>query len=118
MRQPSARCLPNRVDLYRFTGTKDAAGGITGTPYTTAFATGVVCSVQPSAPVREMMNDAGRLIQTTVYDVMFTSNYSLKTDDKVVWVDSAGVTHNLLVIGLDDQAGRGAVFVVNCQEVV
>jgi hypothetical protein len=48
---------------------------------------------------------------------MFTENYSLKTDDKIVWVDTAGTTRNLFVLGSDDQAGRGAVFVVNCQEV-
>lgn len=117
MRQPSARCLPNTVDLYRFTPTKDAAGGITGSPYTTAFATDVACSVQPSAPERFLDDATGRLIQKTVYDVMFNVNYSLKTDDKIVWVDPAGATHKLFVLGSDDQAGRGRVFVVNCQEV-
>lgn len=110
--------MPNTVDLYRFTPTKDAAGGITGSPYTTAFAIGVTCSVQPSAPVREMVDATGRLIQATVYDVMFTVNYSLKTDDKIVWVDTAGATRSLFVLGTDDQAGRGRVFVVNCQEVI
>lgn len=117
MRKPSARCLPNTVDLYRFTPTKDAAGGITGSPYTTAFETGVSCSVQPSAPERFLDDTTGRLIQKTVYDVMFTVNYSLKTDDKIVWVDTAGATRSLFVLGTDDQAGRGAAFVVNCQEV-
>lgn len=117
MRQPSARCLPNTVDLYRFVGTKDAAGGITGTPYTTAFATGVTCSVQPSAPERFLDDRTGRLIQKTVYDVMFTANYSLKTDDRIIWVDNVGATRKLDVLGSDDQAGRGGVFVVNCQEV-
>lgn len=117
MRQPSARCLPNTVDLFRFAPTKDAAGGITGSPYTTAFATGVSCSVQPSAPERFLDDATGRLIQKTVYDVMFTQDYSLRTDDKIVWVDPAGATRKLFVLGSDDQAGRGAVFVVNCQEV-
>jgi len=109
--------MPNRVDLYRFTPTKDAAGGITGSPYTTPFATNVACSVQPSSPERFLDEATGRLTQKTVYDVMFNTNYSLKTDDRIVWVDNADVSHKLDVLGSDDQAGRGAVFVVNCQEV-
>lgn len=116
MRKPSARCLVNTVDLYRFTPTMDAAGGITGDPYATAFAEGVRCSVQPALPVREFDDEGQRLVQKTMYNVMFAANYSLKIDDKIVWVDSASVPHNLYVHGNADQAGRGAAFVVSCEE--
>lgn len=116
MRSPSSRCLINRVDLYRFTPTKDGAGGITGDPYTTPFATAVACSVQPAAPERGFDNDTGRLIQKTMWNVMFREDYSLRTDDKVAWVDTAGATRNLYVHGNADQAGRGSAFVVQCEE--
>ena len=116
MRQPSPRCLINQVDLYHFTGTKDAAGGVTGTPYTTPFATGVACSVQPAAPERGFDMATGRLTQNNMYNVMFLQDYSLRLDDKIVWVDAAGATRNLFVYGNADQAGRGAAFVVQCEE--
>lgn len=116
MRSPSARCLINRVDLYRFAAVKDTAGGVTGTPYTTAFATAVPCSVQPAAPERGFDGETGRLIQKTMWNVMFTQDYSLRLDDKVVWVDTAGATRNLYVHGNADQAGRGAAFVAQCEE--
>lgn len=116
MRKPSARCLVNRVDLYRFVAVKDAAGGVTGTPYTTAFATGVPCSVQPAAPERIFDPDTGRLIQKNMWNVMFRDNYSLGLDDKIVWVDDASVTRSLFVHGTADQAGRGAAYVVQCEE--
>lgn len=116
MRKPSARILVNTVDLYRYTPTKDAAGGVTGDPYTTAFAEGVKCSVQPAAPERGFDNETGRLVQKTMWNVMFTQDYSLRTDDKVVWVDTAGATRNLYVHGNADQAGRGAAFVAQCEE--
>lgn len=116
MRSPSARCLPNRVDLYRFVAAKDAAGGVTGSPYGAAFATAVPCSVQPATPERGFDGDTGRLFQKTMYNVMFTQDYSLRTDDKIVWVDTAGATRNLFVHGNADQAGRGAAFVAQCEE--
>lgn len=116
MRKPSARCLINRVDLYRFVAAKDAAGGVTGTPYTTAFATAVPCSVQPASPERIFDGDTGRLTQKNMWNVMFREDYSLRTDDKIVWVDTAGATRNLFCYGNADQAGRGAAFVVQCEE--
>lgn len=51
-----------------------------------------------------------------MYNVMFTQDYSLRTDDKIVWVDTAGATRNLFVHGNADQAGRGAAFVAQCEE--
>jgi hypothetical protein len=116
MRSPSARCLINRVDLYRFVATKDAAGGIAGNPYGTPFATSVACSVQPAAPERTFDFDTGRLIQKNMWNVMFNQDYSLRTDDKIVWVDTAGATRNLFVYGNADQAGRGGAFVAQCEE--
>lgn len=115
MRSPSPRCLPNRVDLYRFTGTKDAAGGITGDSHPIAFATNVACSVQPAAPER-FVDNTDRLVQKTMYNVMFLQDYSLRLDDKIVWVDTAGAIRNLFVYGNADQAGRGSAFVAQCEE--
>lgn len=116
MRKPSSRCLVNTVSLFRFVAVKDAAGGVTGTPYTTALATAVPCSVQPAQPERGFDNVTGRLYQDNMYNVMFRDNYSLGLDDKIVWVDDAGTSRNLYVHGTADQAGRGAAFVVQCEE--
>lgn len=116
MRKPSSRCLVNRVSLYRFTPTQDEDAGVTADPYGAAFATDVPCSIQPAAPERFLENDTARLIQKTMWNVMFAANYSLATDDKIVWVDDAVVTHELFVRGNADQAGRGGAFVVSCEE--
>ena len=116
MRPPSSRCLVNRVDLYRFTPTRDAAGGVGGDPYTTPFATDVACSVQPAPPERGFDNDTGRLIQKNRFNVVFRGHHALNLDDKVFWVDSSGSPHHLYVQGAADQAGRGAAFVVSCEE--
>lgn len=118
MRSPSARCLINRVDLYRFTPVKDAAGGITGNPYPTPFATSVPCSVQPAAPERIPDFSTGRVMQTNMCDVVFATNPGLGLDDKIVWVDTASVPHNFFVQGVSDQAGRGGAFIANCEEVL
>ncbi|WP_406699234.1 hypothetical protein V5E97_10190 [Singulisphaera sp. Ch08] len=116
MRSPSSRCLVNRVSLYRFAPTQDADAGVAADSYGDAFATDIPCSVQPAAPARFLDNDAARLTEKTHFDVMFAANYELVADDKIVWVDEAGVSHNLFVHGNADQAGRGAAFVVGCEE--
>lgn len=115
MRSPSARCLINRVDLFRVVYTQDEDAGAVAS-YPTALATSVPCSVQPAAPERFLDERTGRLTQKTMYDVMFATNYSLRVDDKVVWVDTAGVSHNLYAHGNADQAGRGGTFVASCEE--
>jgi hypothetical protein len=116
MRKPSTRCLSNRVSLFRFMPVQDDDAGVAANPYGAAFATSVPCSVQPADPERFLDNDTARLTEKTMYDVMFRDNYSLKADDKIVWVDELGVSHELIVHGNADQAGRGAAFVVSCEE--
>ena len=116
MRKPSSRCLINRVSLYRFAPVQDEDAGVAANPYGAAFAADVACSVQPAAPERFLDGDTARLIQKTMWNVMFATDYSLATDDKIVWVDTAGVTRNLYCYGNADQAGRGEAFVVSCEE--
>jgi hypothetical protein len=115
MRKPSARCLVNTVSLYRRSPTQDAdAGEASG--FGAALATSVPCSVQPADPERFLDGQTDRLIQKTVYDVIFTTDYSLKSGDKIVWVDGASVSRTLFVLGSADQAGRGSAFVVSAEE--
>jgi hypothetical protein len=95
---------------------QDEDAGVTANPYGAAFATDVPCSVQPALPSREFDDTGARIVEKTMYDVMFRDNYSLKADDKIVWVDDVSVSHNLYVHGNADQAGRGAAFVVSCEE--
>lgn len=116
MRSPSARCLPNRVDLFRFAPTQDEDAGVLANPYGAAFATAVPCSVQPAEPGRFVDRETSRGIQKTTYNVTFATDRGLVADDKIVWVDEAGTIHVLFVHGSADQAGRGAAFVVSCEE--
>ncbi|SIN70098.1 hypothetical protein SAMN05444166_0234 [Singulisphaera sp. GP187] len=116
MRSPSARSLPNRVALFRFSPTQNEDAGVDANSYGAAFATDVPCSVQPAEPERFLDNDTARLIQKTRWNVLFRDNYSLVADDKIVWADDVGVNHHLFVHGNADQAGRGAAFVVSCEE--
>lgn len=114
MRTPSPRALSNRVSLYRADVAQDEDGGETMSY--ALFATDVPCSVQPADPERFLDPATGRLIQKTMYSVMFSADHSLKVNDKIVWVDNAGASHNLYVHGSADQAGRGACFVVSTEE--
>ena len=116
MRKPSPRCLPNRVALYRFTPAQDEDAGVQSSSYPSAFAADVPCSVQPDSPTRFFDPITSRLIEQTRYHVMFVENFSLVADDKIVWVDDAGVSHSLFVHGQADQAGRAAAYIVSCEE--
>lgn len=116
MRKPSARALTNRVTLYRYAPAQDAEGGVAANPYGEPLAADVPCSVQPSEPMRYVDQTTGRLVQKTVHDVFFRDDHALAADDKIVWVDNAGVTHNLFVLGSTDQAGKGGCFMVSTEE--
>jgi hypothetical protein len=115
MRSPSPRALSSRVSLYRAVVVQDEDGGEV-VSYGAAMATDVPCSVQPADPVRLLDPATLRLVQKTLYDVIFGTDYGLRADDKVVWVDSAGLSHNLYVHGSSDQAGKGACLVVSTEE--
>lgn len=116
MHQPSPRTLSNRVALYHVAPSQDDDGGVAADPYGGPFATDVPCSVQPARPERFFDRASGRLTQRTWYHVVFRANPALVADDKVVWVDDAGVRRELYVHGGADQAGRGAAFIVTCEE--
>jgi hypothetical protein len=115
MRKPSARALANRVMLYRAVRTQDEDGGEV-VAYGAVMAADVPCSVQPADPERFVDTTTGRLVQKTLYDVIFGHDYSLRADDKIVWIDNSSVSHNLYVHGSADQAGRGGCFVVSTEE--
>jgi hypothetical protein len=117
MRSPSARVLQNTVTAYRYLGGQTTDAGLKSNSYgTTPIASGVACSVQPDDPER-MYDDAGRIVrEIRTYSIMFGSNPGLQANDKVTWTDTLGVSHDLFVLGTADQAGRGAAFVVSCEE--
>lgn len=116
MPPPSPRCLANRVTLYRLASTQDEDAGLVADPYGPPFAIDVPCSVQPAQPERVVDPTTRRLTESTRYDVMFRDDHSLAADDKLVWVDGAGIHHALYVRGTADQAGRGLAFIVSCEE--
>lgn len=114
---PSAAVLRNRVDLYRFTPVQDPDGGVSANPYGTAFNLSVPCSVQPGETLRYIDDQTGRIVQKQVYKVLFGTDPGLKLDDKIAWVDSAGVTHSLFVLGSPiDNAGRAYMWTASCEE--
>lgn len=110
MRGPSPRCLPNTVDLYRCNKQFGASGDgqPSGWP-SSPDVPGIPCSVQISNTQR--MAD-GQLVISSLPSgwVEFGTPMGLKTDDKLVWVDLASVTHNLFVLPDTDGAGHGAIF--------
>lgn len=117
MRSPSARCLPNYVDLYKYTYPLDADSAVVGddTAYPTAFATGVRCSIQPQP--FERMTDQERISAKAVFLALFASNYGLAVNDRIVWVDpSANTTYKLVVTATRNLAGRASAWEVRCEE--
>lgn len=117
MRTPSARCFPNTVTIYKFNGDQDPDAGVAPNPYdATPIASNVACSVQPDEPMRFLDEKTGRIVEKQPYNVLFGVDYGLATDDKIVWVDPRGTTHNLYVFGVADQAGRAAMWEVHAEE--
>jgi hypothetical protein len=114
-KSPSPRALSNTATLYRAVHTQDADAGDVPS-YGSALASAVPCSVQPADPERFLDPATGRLIQKTMFDVYFRTDYALVADDLIVWVDNAGISHNLYVHGSADQAGKAACFVVSTEE--
>jgi hypothetical protein len=116
--QPSGNALPNRVTLYRRVAAWDVDGGIDGTvnPYPVALATNVACNVQPISSYLEQYDDDRRPTQATMYHVYFLRDYELRLMDRIDWIDSEGVVHNLYVDGDRDMTGRGRAFAVPATE--
>lgn len=116
MRPPSGRILTNYVDLYHYTYPQDVDAAVVGddSAYPTAFATGVRCSVQPEPPSR--MTDQERVSGFTVWNVIFRSNPGVGVNDRIVWVDDAGVTRKLVVTLARNYAGRSSAWAARCEE--
>lgn len=112
---PSGMCLTNTVDWYKFTGVLDAEGSILPTSYPPApTLSGLSCSVQLIEAEKEV-RQANR-IGTYFYGwVEFSTFYPFLIRDKLVWATPL-VTHNLMVLGITDGAGRGVVFGVQVEE--
>lgn len=115
MRSPSARVLRNRVDVYAATAGTDAVNAPTYTYPSVPTRSGVPCSVQ-AGPVEEVVDEQRRVTQERQYKVMFPGPTGTKPRDKLIYRDDAGVAHTLIVHVEQDQAGRGAAFVVRCVE--
>ena len=119
MRSPSARCLINAVDIYVGTEGRDLnAGPKEIHPATPTFA-GVPCTVQVGAYREEPATDADgqdRVTQLLEYRIMFGQNYAVTARDKIIYVDSSGISHTLFVQAQRDEAGRGAAFTIRADE--
>jgi hypothetical protein len=112
--------LMNRVDVYVFDRTAlDADGGIdranayADTPDYAALP----ATVQVESGDREESEQL-RVTSVNTGSVMFAANvaYIPAINDKIVWVDPEGTTHNLFVGGSVDNAGRGSAVSVSVVE--
>jgi len=107
VRHPSARALPNKVDIYRFDKTRAGAFDADRTlsdPYpATPDATGVRCRV--SLEYGALMDDMGRRSTSNNGLVVFGADHGLKLNDRIVW---GNIT--LYVEGQTDMAGQGAAW--------
>lgn len=115
MRSPSSRVLTNTVDIYAGTSAQDADGGPQWTYPAVPTLARVPCSVQAGA-VEEITDEQQRVTSERQYKVMFGSATLVGPRDKLIYVDSSGVTHTLFARIERDEAGRGAAFVVRAIE--
>lgn len=116
MRSPSARALSNRVDLYRFVPVQDPDAAVAAGSYGAPLATSVPCSVQPRETVRSVDRTNGRVVEQCAYVVIFAADYALRADDKIVWLDDAGGTRELFVMGTINESGKAGAFTVRAEE--
>lgn len=72
------------------------------------------CSIQPRAT--EVIDDQRRITQLTVYHVIFGRVLSVGPRDTITYTDASGKLRTIVVLSIEDQAGRGAAFRVLCQE--
>ena len=114
MRNPSARVLINRVNIYAAIPGRDVDGGVQF-PYP-PMPTYVKqpCTVQPISASE--IEDQGRITMIRGYKIMFGVPIALSPRDKIVWVDNVGNTRNIFVQANRDEAGRGAAFTVYAEE--
>jgi hypothetical protein len=111
MRSPSPRVLTNRCDIYPCTVVQDPSGGPQFTYPDGPSQRGVACSAQP-VETTEVLAEQDRLIRETKWKVLFAATTRTRNRDKLVITDPAGVQHTAFVHIEQDQAGRGAAYVV------
>lgn len=115
MRRPSGRVLRNRVDIsHAVEGTSGA--GVTYSYPSRPDLESVPCSVQPQVQDTDPESLA-RLTRVNRYSVHFGGQVDVAIRDKLVWVDDAGDDHTLMVETDYDNAGRAAMWTVDCVEV-
>ena len=114
MRSPSARVLINTADVYRAMPGQDVDGGPSYNYPPAATHRDCPCSAQPVAT--EEIIDQGRILRQTQWEVMFDRSVSVGNRDKLVITDPNGRKHTAFVEIKQDQAGRGAAYVVYALE--
>ena len=72
------------------------------------------CSAQPHEYEETYEND--RITQSRAWILMFTDDPIVRPRDKVVWTDSASISHTGFVQTSRDEAGRGMAYSVRVME--
>lgn len=110
MRSPSSRVLANVADIYPATVGQDSEGGATWSYPAVPTQRQQPCSAQPVA-VRETLENE-RITLERDWEITFGETTSVSPRDKLVVTDRLGVQHVIFAHAEQDQAGRGAAFVV------
>ena len=106
--------LANRCDIYPATLGQDIEGGATFTYPGVPLMAGVACSAQPVQVQETLEND--RMTREVTWEIMFGSPTGLSNRDKLVITTPAGGRHTAFVHAMQDQAGRGAAYIVYATE--
>ncbi len=88
------------VTVYRFKPGQDADGGARALYPDAAYLTDVACQVENGSSGR--LYDQSRVIEGDDYTIFFASNLGFGINDKIVWVDNSGTTHDLIIDGFTD----------------
>jgi hypothetical protein len=105
--------LINRVDIYAAVAGQDADGGPTWT-YPAVTRRAVACSAQPVRT--DLVSDQDRLIRETHWKVMLPSSADLSVRGMLVITLPDGDRHTAYYEIEQDQAGRGAAYIVHAIE--
>ena len=115
MRSPSGRCLNQRADYYPAIVGQDPDGAPQFTFSATPSLASVPCSAQPQE-TNEMVDELGRVTRERRWEVLMGSSIAPGARDRLNVTDRAGVEHLLFVTVDADEAGRGAMYTVQCVE--
>ncbi len=114
MRNPSAKILDNRIDVYNSVLSKDDAGGVQYL-YPTVTYQAVPSTVQAGS-IEEVIDEQERITRLLPYKIILGAPLKLNNRAKILWTDRLGKVHELFYEVDRDEAGRGGAFGIRAIE--